>query len=70
MRRFGLADRGISTQISHVFGVAITSLLIVVLLSGVTGYVQDERATVANAQLETVGNELASQIERADELDL
>ncbi|PSQ21816.1 hypothetical protein BRD06_10660 [Halobacteriales archaeon QS_9_67_15] len=68
MRRFGLADRGISTQISHVFGVAITSLLIVVLLSGVTGYVQDERATVADAQLETVGNELASQIERADEL--
>jgi len=68
MRRFGLADRGISTQISHVFGVAITSLLIVVLLSGVTGYVQNERATVANSQLETVGNELASQIERADEL--
>jgi len=64
----GFTDRGASTQISHVFGIAITTLLIVVLVSGVTGFVQDERAAVADSQLETVGNQLASQVERVDEL--
>ncbi|WP_415379665.1 LamG-like jellyroll fold domain-containing protein [Halosimplex sp. TS25] len=68
MRHHSTDDRGVSTQISHVFGIAITSLLIVVLLNGVTGYVQDERARVADSQLETIGNQLASQVERADEL--
>ncbi|WP_436925210.1 DUF7266 family protein [Halosimplex amylolyticum] len=68
MRRHHTDDRGVSTQISHVFGIAITSLLIVVLLNGVAGYVQDERAQVADSQLETIGNQLASQVERADEL--
>ncbi|QLH80613.1 DUF7266 family protein [Halosimplex pelagicum] len=64
----GFTDRGVSTQISHVFGIAITTLLIVVLVSGVTGFVQDERAAIADSQLETVGNQLASQVERVDEL--
>ncbi|MFC7197066.1 hypothetical protein ACFQL4_24495 [Halosimplex aquaticum] len=68
MRSHTSDDRGISTQISHVFGIAITSLLIVVLLNGVAGYVQDERAKVADSQLETIGNQLASQVERADKL--
>ncbi|WP_459193390.1 DUF7266 family protein [Halosimplex sp. J119] len=68
MRAHSTDDRGVSTQISHVFGIAITSLLVVVLLNGMAGYVQDERAKVADSQLETIGNQLASQVERADEL--
>jgi hypothetical protein len=61
-------DRGVSTQISQVFGIAMTGILIVLLVNGAATYVQNQRTAAVETQLETVGNRLAEQLERADEL--
>ncbi|MFB6150717.1 MAG: LamG-like jellyroll fold domain-containing protein [Haloarculaceae archaeon] len=63
-----LAERAESTQLSHLFGIAMTAVLITVVLTGVTGYVQDEREQIAERQLETIGNRLAAELVRVDEL--
>lgn len=61
-------DRAVSTQLSHVFGIAMTAILITVVLTGATTHVQNERTSVVQTQLDTVGDRLASEIERVDEL--
>jgi hypothetical protein len=62
------SDRAESTQLSHLFGVAMTAVLITVILTGAADYVQNERADVAQTQLETIGNRLAAEVEQVDEL--
>jgi len=62
------STRAESTQLSHLFGIAMTAILITVVLTGGADYVDDQRADVAEQQLETIGNRLASELERVDEL--
>ena len=61
-------DRAVSTQLSHVFGIAMTALLITVILTGAATHVQNQRSSVVQTQLDTIGNRLASEIERVDAL--
>jgi len=61
-------ERAISVHLSHVFAFAITSLLLVVVLTTAATFVENERADVASVQLETVGNELATALQRVDRL--
>jgi len=62
------SDRAESTQLSHLFGIAMTAVLITIILTGAADYVQNEREDVAQTQLETIGNRLAAEVERVDEL--
>jgi general stress protein YciG len=62
------SERAESTQLSHLFGIAMTAIVITVALTGAADYVQTERAQVAEQQLETIGNRLAADVERVDEL--
>ena len=61
-------DRAVSTQLSHVFGIAITAVLITVILTGAATHVQNQRSSAVQTQLDTIGNRLASEIERVDSL--
>jgi len=68
IRHIDRTDRADTINLQNVFAIAITAGLIVVLLTGATTALQNERTEVVDAQLETIGNQLAIQLERADEL--
>jgi len=61
-------ERGISTVISHVLSVAITTLLIMGLVAGATGFLDIQKDRAAEKELRTVGTQLASELAAADRL--
>jgi PKD repeat protein len=62
------ADRGMETIVSHVLSVGITTLLIIGLVAGATGFMQTQESRAAETELETIGNRLAGAIASADRL--
>lgn len=66
----GLAgdDRAVSIAVTHVLAIGITTLLISGLLIGASGLLTQQRDDAAREELNTIGNRLAVQIEKADSL--
>lgn len=62
------SDRGLETVVSHVLSVAITTLLIIGLVSSATGYLEAQKQQAAAQELRTIGNRLASELATADRL--
>jgi len=60
--------RGMSTPLSHVLSVGITTILIVGLVSGAAGLLDTHAERTARGELDTIGNRLASELDRADTL--
>lgn len=56
------------TIVSHVLSVGITTLLIVGLVSGATGFLETHEARAAQTEIETIGNRLAGSMASADRL--
>ena len=61
-------ERGISTPITHSMSVAITTVLIFGLIFASNAYLDDQRDAGARQQVETIGTELAGQLEEAAHL--
>lgn len=61
-------DRGMQTIVSHVLSVGITTLLIIGLVAGATGFLQTQESRAAETELETIGNRLAGAVTSADRL--
>jgi len=57
-----------STPLSHVLSVGITTILIVGLVSGAAGLLDTHAERTARGELDTIGNRLASELDRADTL--
>lgn len=61
-------DRGVSTAVTHVLAIGITTILITGLLVGASGLLADQRQNAARNELRTIGNRLANQVAKADEM--
>ena len=57
-----------STPLSHVLSVGITTILIVGLMTGASGFLEDQSERTARQELETIGNRLAGDLDRVDTL--
>ncbi len=60
--------RGMSTPLSHVLSVGITTILIVGLMSGASGFLDDQSERTARQELNTIGTRLAGELDEADTL--
>ncbi|MFB6229058.1 MAG: hypothetical protein ABEH88_10960 [Halobacteriales archaeon] len=61
-------DRGVSTVLAYVLGLAIVTALISGLLVTTTGIVSQERERAAEAELRVLGNSLAADVTTVDRL--
>jgi hypothetical protein len=62
------AERGLETVVSHVLSLGITTLLIVGLVASAGGFLDAQRSTAAQTEVETVANRLANGLMQADSL--
>lgn len=62
----GTVDRGITMAVTHVLALGISAALLAVLLAGAGAVLETETERAAERSLETVGQELAGEIEAAD----
>ncbi|ELY57271.1 hypothetical protein C491_10814 [Natronococcus amylolyticus DSM 10524] len=62
----GTADRGVTMAVTHVLALGISAALLAVLLAGAGAVLEAETERAAERSLETVGQELAGEIEAAD----
>jgi hypothetical protein len=62
------ASRGLSTPLSHVLSIGITTILIVGLMTGASGFLEDQSQQTARMELDTIGTRLAGELDRADTL--
>jgi len=67
-RTLAADDRAVSIAVTHVLAIGITTLLISGLLIGASGLLTQQRDDAAREELNTIGNRLAVQIEKADSL--
>jgi type II secretory pathway pseudopilin PulG len=61
-------SRGISPAITHVLTVSISAMLITALLLSASGLFREQRERVARQQLNDIGGQLSSQLDRVDRL--
>ncbi|MDG5820345.1 hypothetical protein [Natronococcus sp. A-GB7] len=64
----GTADRGVTMAVTHVLALGISAALLAVLLAGSGAVLEAETERATERSLETVGQELAGEIEAADRL--
>ncbi|MDG5761603.1 hypothetical protein QA600_19940 [Natronococcus sp. A-GB1] len=64
----GTADRGVTMAVTHVLALGISAALLAVLLAGSGAVLETETERAAERSLETVGQELAGEIEATDRL--
>jgi len=62
------AGRGLSTPLSHVLSVGITTILIVGLMTGASGFLDNQSERTARQELDTIGNRIAGELDQADTL--
>ena len=60
--------RGTATTLSHTLTLAMTSLLVLTLMMGVTGFLDDQKSQTAEGELRTIGNRLAGELSNVDRL--
>jgi hypothetical protein len=60
--------RAAVTALSHALTLGMTSLLILALLLGTTGFLDSQRSVTAQDELRTIGNRLAGELGQVDEL--
>lgn len=63
-----MGDRGVSVTLSYVLVLAISTVLVVGLLTAGSGFVDDQRNRVAESELRVIGERLAGDIATADRL--
>jgi len=61
-------DRGLSTPLSHVLSVGITTILIVGLMTGASGFLENQSEQTVRQELDTIGNRIAGELDQADTL--
>lgn len=61
-------DRAVSTTLNYVLGLGITFVLITGLLIAGTGFVEDQRESAMRAELQVLGQQLATDLAMADRL--
>jgi hypothetical protein len=60
--------RGVSTAVTSVLVLGITTILITGLIIGVSGFVEDQRRSTVDRELTIVGERMASELVRVDEM--
>jgi len=60
---FGDDERALSTPVTHALTIAITGLLMVALVSTASGFLTDQQEYAARDQVETIGNQLADDVQ-------
>lgn len=65
-----MRDRGVSPIVNYVLALGIVAILISGLFVSMTGFVEDQRATAVQSELEVVGNRLAADLGTAERLAL
>lgn len=66
--RWTASDRGLSSTISYVLGLAIMAILITGLLIAGTDFVDSQRKSVVETETTVIAQQLAADLERADRL--
>jgi hypothetical protein len=61
-------DRAVSTVVGFVLTLGITSLLVIGLLVGTTGFVDDQRRDTARDEMEVLGQQIAADLAASDRL--
>jgi len=60
---FGDDERALSTPVTHALTIAITGLLMITLVSTASGFLTDQQEFAARDQVETIGNQLADDVQ-------
>lgn len=63
-----MTDRAVSSTLNYVLSLGIMAILITGLLSAGGGFVEDRQEQVIQSELEVIGQQVASDIQRADRL--
>lgn len=63
-----MTDRGVSSTLEYVFGIAIATLLLGALISGTGGLVASQQEQAVQSELEVLGQRLAADLASADRL--
>ncbi len=61
-------DRGQAITLDYTLGIAIAAILVTGLLIAGSGFVEDQRSSAIRAELEVVGQQVATDVEAADRL--
>jgi hypothetical protein len=67
-RRLGRDDRAVSSAVTHALAVATSAMLVVLLVSAMGSFIQDESERVTREELESLGARLADDVAAADRL--
>lgn len=63
-----VTDRAVSSTLNYVLSLGIMAILVTGLLSAGGGFVEDRQEQVIQSELEVIGQQVASDIQRADRL--
>lgn len=63
-----MTDRAVSSTLNYVLSLGIMAILVTGLLSAGGGFVEDRQEEVVRSELEVIGQQVASDIQRADRL--
>lgn len=63
-----VTDRGVSSTLNYVLSLGIMAILVTGLLSAGGAFVEDRQEQVIQSELEVIGQQVASDIQRADRL--
>lgn len=63
-----MTDRGVSSTLEYVFGIAMATLLLGALISGTGGLVASQQEQAVQSELEVLGQRLAADLASADRL--
>ena len=63
-----VTDRAVSSTLNYVLSLGIMAILVTGLLSAGGGFVEDRQEEVIRSELEVIGQQVASDIQRADRL--
>ena len=67
-RRLGIDERAVSSTVTHVLAIAIGAILIGALITGMSGFLEDERERATRVELESLGARLADDVAAASQL--
>jgi len=67
-RRLSGDTRGVSVTVGYILTLAVAALLLGVLVTGASGLLAGQSETVVGDELNVVGNQLAANIDEADQL--
>ncbi|SFR94482.1 hypothetical protein SAMN05216559_1536 [Halomicrobium zhouii] len=63
-----MTDRAVSSTLNYVLSLGIMAVLVTGLLSAGGGFVEDRQEEVIRSELEVIGQQIASDVQRADRL--